>query len=144
MKKWKCKKKKKIQIILQTPCPYKVKELWSKSFGVLVFFLTRIKDDDDDLPKKLYYWVLCKSDLKHLNFCVSVAWYSLLWPRGQKLTPENYLFTFLPPFYSKYLKILHNDEIILFLACVAKALKVIFFLSGFSQKLFDFLDFLIC
>ena len=110
----KMQKRKKIQIILQTPCPYKVKELWSKSFGVLVFFLTRIKDDDDDLPKKLYYWVLCKSDLKHLNFCVSVAWYSLLWPRGQKLTPENYLFTFLPPFYSKYLKIFHNDEMIPF------------------------------
>ena len=29
--------------------------------------------DHDDLPKKLYCWVLCKSDLKHLNFCVSVA-----------------------------------------------------------------------
>ena len=61
--------------------------------------------DDDDLPKKLYYWVLCKSDLKHLNFCVSVAWFpffALLWPRGQKLTPENYLFTFFPslsPFF---------------------------------------------
>ena len=89
-----------------------VKELWSKSFGVFVFFLTRIKQakarlllDDDDLPKKLYYWVLCKSDLKHLNFCVSVAWFpffALLWPRGQKLTPENYLFTFFPslsPFF---------------------------------------------
>ena len=72
--------------------------------------------DDDDLPKKLYYWVLCKSDLKHLNFCVSVAWFpffALLWPRGQKLTPENYLFTFFPSlplffsfsFNSKYLKI---------------------------------------
>ena len=74
--------------------------------------------DDDDLPKKLYYWVLCKSDLKHLNFCVSVAWFpffALLWPRGQKLTPENYLFTFLPLFYTKYLKIFHNDEMIPFL-----------------------------
>ena len=31
-----------------------------------------------------------------------------------------------------------------FLARVAKALKVIFFPWGFSQNLFDFLDFLIC
>ena len=77
--------------------------------------------DDDDLPKKLYYWVLCKSDLKHLNFCVSVAWFpffALLWPRGQKLTPENYLFTFffLPSplfsfsFNSKYLKIYLSQQ----------------------------------
>ena len=76
--------------------------------------------DDDDLPKKLYYWVLCKSDLKHLNFCVSVAWFpffALLWPRGQKLTPENYLFTFFFPlpffsfsFNSKYLKIYLSQQ----------------------------------
>ena len=136
----KMQKKKKIQIILQTPCPYKVKELWSKSFGVLVFFLTRIKDDDDDLPKKLYYWVLCKSDLKHLNFCVSVAWYSLLWSRGQKLTPENYLFTFLPLFYSKYLKIFHNDEIIPLLCSKIQKRFLIYQWKMTWQKFFTLLD----
>ena len=70
------KPNKKEHLVSESPCRYLdcgVKELWSKSFGVFVVFLTRIKDDDDDLPKKLYYWVLCKSDLKHLNFCVSVA-----------------------------------------------------------------------
>ena len=68
-------------------------------FGVSDFFLTR----NGEMmmmtsPKKLYYWVLCKSSPRFWIFL------SLLhdFPRdqkGQKLTPENYLFTFFLSFY---------------------------------------------
>ena len=62
MKKWKCKKQENSNHSSNTLSIQgeraMVKKFWS--FGL---FLTRIKDDDDDLPKKLYYWVLCKSQL---------------------------------------------------------------------------------